>query len=467
MLERGGTAMDAALAAGFAATVAEPMLTSLGGGGFLLAHEAGAGRTALFDFFVDSPGMGLATADGATQDCPREFVAVPIAFAGSTQVFHAGWGSVAVPGTLKGLLHCHRRLATLAIEDIVSPALRALDEGVEISERHEHFLRILSPILTRTPYGMEVFGPEALARGRLYNPLLREFLALRDPGAWDDKMYGAGRETGALGEGCGSLTPHDLAAYAVAEREPLRFNYRGREIVTNPPPALGGTLLRTAFATLEPRKVSLAGAGASRVMIAEAQEAMSQARAASQGTTHVSVIDERGNACAMTCSNGSNSGCFMGSTGILLNNMMGEEDLHPGGLGAMPPGLRVPSMMAPTLIYENGLIDHPGSRRIVAALGSGGSVRIRSAMLQVIHNLIDRGYGARDAVEAPRIHLDEQGTLQLEPGLSVGVLSALSRRYPMNIWEERDVYFGGANVVLGDLTGHADSRRGGVYRKVQ
>jgi gamma-glutamyltranspeptidase/glutathione hydrolase len=456
ILEKGGNAFDAAVAAGFAASVAEPNLTSLGGGGFLLAYRAGPDTGTLYDFFVNAPGKG------APESGTKEFVPIELKFRHTVQVFHAGMASLAVPGMLRGLVHCFRELCTLDIEDIVAPALRYLEEGVEVTELQRYIIEILRPILTMTDYGKEIFGREDT---RLFNPLLREFLGKKSPDAWLDALYGSGagefeRQAAKAG---GLVTARDLGDYEVIERAPLGCAYRGHEILTNPPPSFGGTLLCKALSMLGERaggdRLEKMGEGQSRVLLGGVMKSINELRNAAAGTTHISVVDEEGNAASMTTSNGSNSGCFFGETGIMLNNMMGEDDLHPGGFHSMTPGERVRSMMSPTIIRRGG--------RIFAVLGSGGSKRIKTAMLQVIHNLIDRGMGPMDAVEAPRMHLDDEDMLQVEPGFSLGVLRSLHREFDLNVWDGKDLYFGGAHVVTGDLKGWGDSRRGGAFMRVE
>jgi gamma-glutamyltranspeptidase/glutathione hydrolase len=136
-----------------------------------------------------------------------------------------------------------------------------------------------------------------------------------------------------------------------------------------------------------------------------------------RGTTHISVADAAGNLAAMTLSNGEGCGRLLPGTGILLNNMLGEEDLSPAGFHLWRPGTRMASMMAPT-------IAEAGSGRI-AALGSGGSNRIRSAVLQVVLHLVDRDRGAQDAVEAPRRRAARRG---LRRGAVLARAQSLLRR---------------------------------------
>ena len=232
----------------------------------------------------------------------------------------------------------------------------------------------------------------------------------------------------------GTLTREDLAAYAAIPREPVRVAYRGREVLTNPPPSAGGTLLAYALALLE----RAGGDAPDAVALARAMEAAQSERTpafleglAEPGflerfmasrlgsTTHISVLDDAGWACAVTCTNGEGSGLVVPGTGVHVNNMMGEQDLSPLGYFTHPPGRRLPSMMAPTVVLSGG--------RPELVLGSAGSNRIRSALLQVIVNVLDRGMDARAAVEAPRLHW-EDGSVYTEPGIDHAALEARGLR---------------------------------------
>ena len=174
---------------------------------------------------------------------------------------------------------------------------------------------------------------------------------------------------------------------------------------------------------------------------------------AAGGTTHVSVSDRAGNAASLSLSNGEGSGYVVPGTGVMLNNMLGEDDLHPGGFHVQPPGTRVGSMMSPTLVLEGDSV------RLV--VGSGGSKRIRSAILQVVTGLLDAGLSLRAAVEAPRQHWDGE-QLQVEPGIPANVLAALEARWRVNPWKERNLYFGGVHAVVPGVEAAADPRREGA-----
>jgi gamma-glutamyltranspeptidase/glutathione hydrolase len=447
ILMRGGNAFDAILAAAFASFVTEPTLTSLGGGGFLIVHRAESGEDVLYDFFVNAPGKGSPSGEKPALH------PVGIQFKSTVQVFHTGMGSVGVPGVLKGLILCYEELASMDLEDILRPALRYLEEGVEVNELQQYLLHLLMPILISTPYGKEIFEGKDQG-GRLFNPLFREFLSLRSPHAWLDMFYGEGAEAFSeeVGKEGGLLTARDLREYAVQKREPLATRYLGYEILTNPLPSLGGGLLMRALGVMGGRHVR----PSDEELLVEAMDAMNRARQGVSGTTHISVMDGKGNAAGLSSSNGSNCGCFFGNTGIMLNNMMGEDDLFPGGFFTVSPGERVGSMMSPTLIKEEG--------RPYAVLGSGGSKRIKTAMLQVIYNLLKRRVSVREAVEAPRIHLDDEGVVQAEPGFQEDSLKPLRAKYRVNHWNAKDLYFGGVHAVMGSLEGWGDSRRGGCFQ---
>src|SRR5205085_8851231 len=172
-------------------------------------------------------------------------------------------------------------------------------------------------------------------------------------------------------------------------------------------------------------------------------------------TTHIAVMDGDGMACSVTCSNGSCSGVVVPGTGVHLNNMLGEQDLNPLGFHRHPPGRRMPSMMAPTAVLRDGVAE--------LVLGSAGSNRIRSAILQTIVRVIDEGLRARDAVEAPRVHF-EDGVVYAEPGVDTSQVEAAGR--PVARFRARNLFFGGVQAVERDQTGSfwggGDPRRGGA-----
>jgi gamma-glutamyltranspeptidase/glutathione hydrolase len=263
----------------------------------------------------------------------------------------------------------------------------------------------------------------------------------------------------------GLLTVDDLTGYRVEEREPLAVSYRGMTVLTNPPPSFGGALIALGLQRLEATGAARPWNGAehARTLIATmididaarvAGDATARLRQSS-GTTHISVSDAEGNVAAMTTSNGEGSGIVAPGTGVLLNNMLGEDDLHPAGFHAVPAGERVSSMMAPTVV-----VDAEGAA--VLAAGSGGSARIRTALLQVIAAAVDEpATPLADLIERPRLHWDG-ATVQLEPGLPAATVDALAAHWPVNAWTERNLYFGGVHAVRPGREAAGDPRRGGA-----
>lgn len=481
ILRAGGNAFDAVVAAGFASTVCEPGFTSLAGGGFLLARAPGSDDV-LVDFFVDTPGLGLP--DGMPEPVFEE---VAVQFAAAEQRFHCGPGSVAVPGVLAGLLHVHERWGRLPLTDLVAPAVALGREGVVVTPNQGTDFSLLAPILARTEASRAIFYPHGvlLAEGdTLHNVDLAEFLEQlgRDRAATFYRGPLAARLVAQLSAGGGLLTERDLAEYRVIEREPLRARYRDRTLVTNPPPTFGGALLALALERFgaeppagEPgspeRAAALArvmasvdrdrAAGHPEVLAALAGDLgddPGRRPSVNRGTTHVTVADVEGNVAAMTTSNGECSGDVIDGTGISCNNMLGEDDLHPDGFHAAPAGRRVASMMAPSFVLgPDGAVE--------VALGSGGSKRIRSALLQVITSVVDHGTDLQAAVDAPRLHWDTDH-LEVEPGHHDRALAAMAEVGPVNRWPAPSMYFGGVHAVEPGRAGAGDPRRGGSVRVV-
>lgn len=486
ILRSGGNAFDAVVAAGFASAVTEPALNSLGGGGFLVGHSEKHGQALFFDFFVNTPGLGR-------RRLPAEpdFFPITVTFSGSTQDFNVGHGSVAVPGTLKGLLRIQERLGRMGLEQVLEPA-RELAREHRVNPQQAHFLELLYPIMTLHPVGRSLYEPGGVylqAGDLLRNPAGAAFL---DELAVDrgERFYlgeVAARIDQEMRDRGGLLTREDLAAYRVVERPPLTVPYRGHRLFTCPEPSLGGTLIGLSLSLAAGTDGELPdwGSGEHLIRVCRLMQEVERCRAKgvttpadleaflesggdrvgsaapgrcfSRGTTHISVADQDGNCAAMTCSNGEGSGYFAPDTGVMLNNMMGEDDLHPEGFHASPPGIRVGSMMSPSLLVNDGAV------RLV--IGSGGSKRIRTAVTQVLSQVVDYRRSLQEAVASPRLYWDGQ-TVQVEPGFSAEALESLAREVPVNLWTECDVYFGGVHAVIPGSGGAGDPRRGGAVEMV-
>jgi gamma-glutamyltranspeptidase/glutathione hydrolase len=166
---------------------------------------------------------------------------------------------------------------------------------------------------------------------------------------------------------------------------------------------------------------------------------------------------------SLTTTAGESAGYVVPGTGLILNNMLGEEDLHPQGFHTRPPGQRIPTMMTPVIVLKQG--------QTHLVLGSGGSVRIRSAILQTLNNLLDYGLTLDDAVNAARVHI-ENNVLQCEAGYNPAAVDGLAALgYQVNRWHRRSIYFGGAHSVArtedGRLIAAGDDRRGGATAIVE
>ncbi len=179
--------------------------------------------------------------------------------------------------------------------------------------------------------------------------------------------------------------------------------------------------------------------------------------AAMRGTTHISVVDAQGNVAALSVSNGEGCGHMVPGTGIMMNNMLGEEDLNPSGFHAWREGRRMTSMMCPSIAVRA-----TGS---IMALGSGGSNRIRTAVLQVLINVLDRGLPLAEAILEPRLHV-EGGTASLEEDHGAETLAALGDRgEDIVAWPRHNLFFGGVHAAVrnadGGFEAAGDPRRGG------
>lgn len=446
-LAAGGNAVDAAVAAAFASAVTEPGVSSLGGGGFLLVRLPD-GTQRVLDFFTAVP-------SGPTGE--RETVTV--VYSGTTQDFHVGAATVAVPGCLDGFLTAHRRWGRLPLSDVVGPAIAFAREGVVLDQAQAHAMALIEPVLTFTELARQRLAPAGalLGSGEVFrDEELAGLLELVARGEVTGIADLAGAFTELMADG--PVTPEDLRAFEVIERAPLTAQIRSGTITTNPLPSLGGSIVAHVLGDLagqahsEPRAIAEA-----LVETTAWLKATVTGPIAGAGTSHISVVDSDGMCAALTVSNGLGAGVFLPGTGIHLNNMMGEDDLHPGGPRAAVPRERIRSMMAPSIV------DFAGGRLV---LGTGGSERIRSALTRVITLMLAGEADLAGAVEAARVHVDNRGLIQVEPGLPEAQVCALDGLGEVTVWPDRHFYFGGVNAVHvradGQVVAHADPRRGGA-----
>ena len=497
VLEAGGNAFDAALAAMCAACVAEPILASLGGGGFLLARPAAAGATTMpvvFDFFGQTPKARLSAGE-------IDFVPVDADFGATRQAFHIGMGSVATPGVVKGLFAVQRALGRMPMREIVAPAVEMARTGVVTTPMQAYMAGVVGAILRHTPESFALLTSparpgELVQAGEVCRlPELAEVLEVLAIEGED--LFYRGEIASRIVDACrrdgGQLTMPDLQDYRVEVRRPVECDVLGARFYLNAPPSSGGILIAFGLELLRgfpfthhPRCSvgyasslvrAMAATNRARIearlheMEADAVEATAfdpellaryrrdvlSAAAGRGATTHISVVDVAGNAASLSISNGEGCGYVIPGTGIMLNNMLGEEDINPHGHHRWPPDSRLSSMMTPVLVLERC--------GAVTALGSGGSNRIRTAILQVLLNAFAFTEPLDVAVAAPRLHV-EAVKVSVEPGFSEPVLEDLAASFEIDRWAEKSMFFGGVHTVRrdarGGLSGTADERRDGA-----
>lgn len=492
ILHEGGNAYDAVVAAHLAACVAEPVLSSLGGGGFLLAKTA-TGKKLLYDFFVQTPKRNKVASE-------VDFYPITADFGTAEQEFHVGYGSQATPGTVRGLFEINRDLCTFPMSRLAEPAIQLAKNGVKLNRFQAYVLDIIKPIYLANA-GMRMYYESTshpgyvMKEGEIFMMTeLAEFLEILSKEG--DSLFYDGEIAGIVEKMCreygGYLTKDDFKYYKVKKREPLEIKYHNSNVMINPPPSSGGLLTSFALHLVNEVKIHTCKAGTYEALrtMAEVQAATETARLESlsedldndnsialsdkeflsrykkiirtrlkafRGTTHMSVADRHGNMASLTTSNGEGSGIIIPGTGIVMNNMLGEEDLNPNGFHTWMCNRRMTSMMSP------GILENTNGMNVV--FGSGGSNRIRTAILQVLVNLIDFKMSLEHAVNFPRIHF-EKGLLNIEHGIPDEIIERLISDYPnYKIWSESNLFFGGVHAVSTDgrgFNGCGDPRRGGV-----
>ncbi|MFQ5623218.1 MAG: gamma-glutamyltransferase [Paracoccaceae bacterium] len=479
VLREGGTAVDACIAAGFMSGVAEPVLSGLLGGGFLTVVPAD-GEPVCLDAFVQTPRRMRPE----TEIDRREVV---VDFGATEQVFHAGAGTIATPGLVAGLFEAHGRFGRLPMPELAAQAVSAARQGMKVDDFQSHVLDLVSPIFTMHPSSKAIYATDdgLLKPGDLFsNPALAdvmEVLSHEGPGFFEQ-----GEIAGALLALEGShLTAGDLAGYTAQWRVPLAMARQGFDIFLNPPPSLGGVQIALALTALpdnpRPAQVAKAFAAISRLrrqthadtypenaagllldpeLVAALRASLADRMQATRGTTHISVLDASGTGAALTLSNGEGCGLVLPGTGLMPNNMLGEEDLVPHGPQSWVPDRRLASMMCPMSLRS------PGGG--LTMMGSGGSNRIRSALTQVALRLIDAQEPLEDAITAPRMHYEhatEHG-IDLEDFGDGETRAAILKDWPKaHVWSRSSMFFGGVHAVRktgGGYEAAGDPRRSGV-----
>ena len=479
----GGNAADAAVAAAAAVSVTEPLLSSVGGGGFALVR-CPTGEAELIDYYDTMPGKGLPRSAFGAGGSPQTIVLKYGAGVNST----VGGASVAVPGALRGWEALLGRHGRLKLKETLAPAVRLAREGFRLCKTSAMWFQVAEEVLRLTEETSKNFyvGDRVYLEGEEVRfPELADTLeAIGDSGA--DLLYEgelARRLSDYILKLGGIITERDLAEYEAVIREPLAVAYGTGEIYTNGAPSAGGPTLAqmlriiagydlAAMSEIEYARI-MAGAmrlalrdrevayvdGAENEIVAQrltSEEYAKQQRRRISGspqTSHISCVDAEGFAVSITATMGYGSGLVIPGTGIPMNNTLGEPELNPRGFHALEPGERLISSMSPTIVSseEGGLI----------SLGSPGASRIPTAILQTLVNVLDLGMPLETAVLAPRFHA-EGDLFAYEAGARTADLDRYEQVLP---FEEPNMYFGGVNAVRrtpeGPFEAAADLRRSG------
>ena len=476
VLDRGGNAVDAAVAVGFAMAVTYPRAGNLGGGGFMVIHLAKGDKEVAIDYRETAPAAATEAMflDAQGNADPKKSRDTGLA--------------VGVPGTVAGLALAHEKYGSgkLSLAELIAPAIRLAHDGFPVEDDTADSLPVVRERLARWPSSKSIFfvGDRPLREGeRLIQSDLADTLrtiANEGPGAFYQGAI-AQRIADAVTRAGGVMTAADLAAYRAIERPVVRGTYRGYDIVSMPPPSSGGVHLIQMLNILEGYDLAKLGRGAESLhLMIEAMKRAYADRAAFMGdpdavtmpiagliakpyaaslrgsiteratpsaniragkpgdyegrnTTHFSVIDQDGNAVSNTYTLNFSYGLGLVAedTGVLLNNELDDFTAKPGASNAfglvgftanLPgPNRRPLSSMSPTIVLKDG--------KPVLVTGSPGGSRIITTVLQVITNVIDFKMPLAEAVSAPRLHQQWQPEdVFVEPGFAPSVIEALKQR---------------------------------------
>ena len=508
ILKKGGNAVDASVAVGFALAVTLPRAGNLGGGGFVLIYDKEKDDVTSIDYRSAAPKS--ATSDLFIQD---------------DSVVRFGHLVNAVPGSVAGLLKAHQDHGTMPLADLLMPAIRLARDGFEVTHDLNYVLEwgkesMLSNEASNNKFYSTNKDPIEIKSTFKQPNLAKSLFMISKKGA--DVFYRGeiakwiSEESLANG---GLITLEDMASYEAKYREPIVTSYRGYKIISMAPAASGGLVLLQTLNILENFDLKDSGHNSAKTIhiLSEAMQRAYADRAEYHGdpdfydvpikqilskqyskdlsdqisgmrtpdgqiyegdlkkydespdTTHFSIIDSKGNAVSNTYTLGSSfgSGVTIKKGGFLMNNQMrnfshfyGRDDMQYGTSEAnkLEPGKRMISTQTPTLVFEpNG--------DLFMILGSPGGGRIPNIITQVISNVIDHEMSFTEAMIAPRINQRLEGNLQLETGFSPDTISLLIDRGHK---VESSNTMGSVQAIFldqGNIFGVADTRRPGALAK--
>jgi gamma-glutamyltranspeptidase/glutathione hydrolase len=437
MLDAGGNAIDAAVACAFALAAVEPWMCGLGGSGYMVVWLADERRAQVIDF------QGMLPAAIDTADYPLD-PSVPDAIMGFPGVRGnrnvEGYGSITVPGAVRGLARGVERFGRLGLDRVLEPAIRLADRGVPVDWFATLMIALGHPVLQKDPAAAAIYllggGPAApeqtLPLGRL--PQTLRALAEEGPNIFYQGRL-AESMAADLQAGGSRITADDLAAYQVLEHDALAGRHRGADLHTAGLTS-GGPRLIDAFRHIEQHLEPASGLGAHAYKVyADALNAAWRTHKRRIGrlpetscTSHMSAVDADGNMVALTYTllNRFGSGVVLPGTGVLMNNSVSYFDPRPGYPTTMAGRKRInASNMCPTIATRDG--------QAIFAVGASGANHIMPCTLQVAAFMLDHGLSLEDAFNAPRIDASDRGSIRVDPLVGADVLRELERSFTLEV----------------------------------
>ena len=460
ILKAGGNAFDAAIAAYLSMFVTEPCMASAGAAGFATTYQDG--KCKFYDFFCQTP-KSKASRDAI------DFYPITVDFGNEQEVFHVGLASAAVPGTIAGIFKIHQDLGKLPFKELIAIPCQLATEGVPLNTFQAYDVKLLAPIAKNSFEGQRLFfknDEPKIVGDKISIPELPDFLHfLAEEGSEGFYKGEIGRKIAydAQNKG-GFLSRKDFEEYKVIVKNPVVLPYQGLHLQLPNLPSLGGMLMGVVLHAKDKSLESNLIYTNTLLKNTDYLKTAFEERTGLQinegifntnfkGTSHLNVIDSEGQAISLTTSMGEGSGYFMPGTGQQLNNMLGESFLLPEGFHNWKEDTRMSSMMSPTMILN-------GAKELVFAGGSGGASRIPFAIAQVIKNIYESKMSLTEAIEAPRMHFQDD-IMNLE---NESLLDQIKNKGSLNIWNKKSIYFGGVHALAkinDDWFASGDSRREG------
>jgi len=399
---------------------------------------------------------------------------------------------MAVPGNMGGAFEIYHKLGSLPFKILAEPAIEMAKNGITTSSFQHYDFKLLEPIIAVDPAAKPVFfrDEKIIEEGdTFYMPQFADLMEVLVKEG--QREFYEGEVVKSITTECrekgGYLVLDDFKNYQVGIGNPLSFFHRNKEILTNPPPSAGGTLIALTLFLLENEK-KLEKAKSKEALlqlqkVLEKAEKIRNDEAAFNdfqsliiknhntlnlqelknthlgSTTNFSIMDEHGNALAITVTNGQGAGFMIPGTDIMMNNMLGEGALFPHGFHSWEENTRVPSLVSPSVILND-------DSTVMAVLGTGGAGRIPFSIMQVLTYLIDHGIKPEEAIQSPRVYW-EKGTLNIEPGFE-DIPDFGSSVKNIIQWEKQDMFFGGVHTIInqnGEIFAIPDHRREGVVKE--